>query len=327
MENKALFTLVYQILLQQEQVAIPGFGGFVVVYQPANIRKDVRKISGPRRKVSFNPSLKEDDGILTEALSREANLSKEKAAEKLSLFAQYLDQQLNQQKEIVFEGIGRLWIDEKGSQLFEAHDSAEINADTYGLAPELAPEVAKNAAVGKQKPMKPAAKTKAAKTGNRSKLLLYIGAPAVLVVAVLLFGYFQNWFSSAEEPLVLGTVEQDQSKPEMKQAETSISAPAEVAKEKPAKTNEAAASAADQIQEQYVAQGSCYIIAGSFAERSNALKKMEEMNGKGYQTEIHSAGNGYYRVSIGSYKTRDEALKVLQRQKQQMPDLWLWNKK
>lgn len=324
MENKALFSLVRKILLQEEQVAIPGFGGFVMVYEPSAIKQDDPKIYGPKRKVSFNPSLQQDEGILADAVSKEANLSEEKTAEEIKLFVQHLDKQLNSNKEVVFEGIGRLSIDEKGGQVFEAVENEEINADTYGLSPEVAPEEKLRTTAGRKKPV-PASKTRKSKPGKSPKYLLYIGAPAILVVAVLAFGYFQDWFYAEEKPMILGTVEQSERQQEVKKPEVTSTTNTEEIKSNTVK-EETSEAAADQIQEQLVPQGSFYIIAGSFKARQNALQKMESLSGKGYQCEIHSVDNGYYRVSIGSYKTKEEALNVLTRLKKGMSDIWLWNK-
>ena len=63
-------------------------------------------------------------------------------------------------------------------------------------------------------------------------------------------------------------------------------------------------------------EGPFTIQVGSFISRSNAIRLMEELQGAYkdvYITELKTSENTYYRVRLGTFKTREEAYRFATR--------------
>ena len=55
------------LLLENDCVIVPGFGGFVAHYSPATRIKEENIFLPPTRTIGFNPQLKLNDGVLVQS--------------------------------------------------------------------------------------------------------------------------------------------------------------------------------------------------------------------------------------------------------------------
>ena len=55
------------LLLENDCVIVPGFGGFVAHYAPATHVKEENLFLPPTRTIGFNPQLKLNDGVLVQS--------------------------------------------------------------------------------------------------------------------------------------------------------------------------------------------------------------------------------------------------------------------
>lgn len=55
------------LLLENDCVIVPGFGGFVTHYAPATHVKEENLFLPPTRTIGFNPQLKLNDGVLVQS--------------------------------------------------------------------------------------------------------------------------------------------------------------------------------------------------------------------------------------------------------------------
>ena len=55
------------LLLENDCVIVPGFGGFVAHYAPATHVKRRKSFLPPTRTIGFNPQLKLNDGVLVQS--------------------------------------------------------------------------------------------------------------------------------------------------------------------------------------------------------------------------------------------------------------------
>ncbi|EIC71947.1 hypothetical protein BSGG_5402, partial [Bacteroides sp. D2] len=55
------------LLLENDCVIVPGFGGFVAHYSPATRVKEENIFLPPTRTIGFNPQLKLNDGVLVQS--------------------------------------------------------------------------------------------------------------------------------------------------------------------------------------------------------------------------------------------------------------------
>jgi hypothetical protein len=69
-----LVDLVSDLLFKHNCVIIPGIGGFVANYSQAEFKNDNRTILPSRKRVAFNQSLIENDGLLVNKLSQQKSI-------------------------------------------------------------------------------------------------------------------------------------------------------------------------------------------------------------------------------------------------------------
>ncbi|RUT73135.1 SPOR domain-containing protein [Ancylomarina longa] len=72
-----------------------------------------------------------------------------------------------------------------------------------------------------------------------------------------------------------------------------------------------------------------FLIVASFQKQANAERMQEQLNKNGYNSEIHPAANGFYRVSYKSFSDRKLAFKELKnvRSTEEHHDTWLYIKR
>lgn len=125
---------IYDLLLDNDYVAVPGLGGFVCQYQPAAIDRHRSLIAPPARTIAFNKALNQNDGLLIQHVVLKDIVSYKDAEEKVRDFVAQCNQQLHQIGSIQFPGIGRLYMDElKNIQFTPSHESLPLD-DSFGLA-------------------------------------------------------------------------------------------------------------------------------------------------------------------------------------------------
>ncbi len=125
---------IYDLLLDNDYVAVPGLGGFVCQYQPAVIDRHRSLISPPARTIAFNKALNQNDGLLIQHVVLKDIVSYKDAEDKVRDFVAQCNQQLHQIGSIQFPGIGRLYMDElKNIQFTPSYESLPLD-DSFGLA-------------------------------------------------------------------------------------------------------------------------------------------------------------------------------------------------
>ena len=67
-----------------------------------------------------------------------------------------------------------------------------------------------------------------------------------------------------------------------------------------------------------------YLVGGSFKSEVNAKKYQDDLIRQGYDSQIFTLENGFYRVTIQSYNDRDEALAVLDNLTKANPKSGIW---
>jgi hypothetical protein len=79
--------------------------------------------------------------------------------------------------------------------------------------------------------------------------------------------------------------------------------------------------ASDEVK---VAVGKFPVIAGCFKVEENAIKLHKQLIDKGYPATITSSRTGFFKVSVQSFETRQDAIDGLARLKKAEPGMQLW---
>tara|TARA_R110002096_G_scaffold386418_2_gene580443 strand:- start:165267 stop:166370 length:1104 start_codon:yes stop_codon:yes gene_type:complete len=136
---------ISHLLFDHECVTVSGFGSFIIRDYPAEINIATHMFRPASKRVSFNPSIKENDGLLAKQISSAENIAYRQANESISISVRSWQRILRSGKKVNLPGIGRLYMDEANRLQF--NPAIEINYDrhSYGLnifrAPSLQREL------------------------------------------------------------------------------------------------------------------------------------------------------------------------------------------
>lgn len=122
------------LLFLHDCVIIPGFGGFVSNYKNSRQNELNNTFFPPSKDVLFNNNLTYNDGLLINYLSKNKNISYTDAAEQVKLNVQRAWVQLNNNGEVVFEGIGSFCYDKNKKLIFTPELTENFLTDSYGLS-------------------------------------------------------------------------------------------------------------------------------------------------------------------------------------------------
>lgn len=126
---KTLIQYIEWLLIDHDCVILPGFGAFVAGYESAEIKDST--FTAPQRIITFNPSIKHDDGLLTHFVSELEGESYGKAQCRVNEAVKSLEHALYKKGERVKMGVlGTL--ESHGGSL-EFRSGGDMGGECYGL--------------------------------------------------------------------------------------------------------------------------------------------------------------------------------------------------
>ncbi|NDV64528.1 SPOR domain-containing protein [Bacteroides sp. 224] len=121
------------LLLENDCVIIPGFGGFVTHYSPAHWSEEEAIFQAPTRIIGFNPQLKMNDGILVQSYMEVYNTSFADASLIIKSEVEQLINTLHKEGKIELANIGELSYSIDNSYIFNPYNHNLISPSLYGL--------------------------------------------------------------------------------------------------------------------------------------------------------------------------------------------------
>ena len=124
---------IADLLITNDCVIIPDFGGFVGNYAPAKVNPVNHRFDPPFRKISFNKLLVHNDGLLASYIAQQESVKFENALSELKDYSVYLKGALQQDQKVSFDKIGVLFQNPDGSLRFEQLKDAKFSTNSFGL--------------------------------------------------------------------------------------------------------------------------------------------------------------------------------------------------
>ncbi len=128
------------LLRQRHAVVIPNLGAFVGVYESASVDHLSGVAHPPNLKVSFDPDLHADDGVLTAHLVETYGWTSREAEQRLADFVRQVLDVLQERQIVDFPGLGKLYLDFDKTYRF-VQESENLNKDAFGLPEVVTPLV------------------------------------------------------------------------------------------------------------------------------------------------------------------------------------------
>jgi len=299
----SLTSYINDLLYRYDCVIIPNFGGFVTNAISAKVNHFSHTFYPPTKQITFNPHLKNNDGLLANHIASSENISFEQATEKIGTTVNEWNAQLKTESVVVGK-VGSLSLNKENQLIFEPNSDSNYLIETFGMSSFSSPSVKR---VEYQKQATKLTPTIAKKSS--SNFIKYAAAAAI----VLTFGAI-GWNGFQNNQLKEHYAKQQLDVEKKIQSATFVigdplpTIQLNVAKEAPK---------------------NFHIIAGAFEFPENAAKKLHQLKAKGFKAEIIGKNKwGLTQVSFSSFETRTEAYKNLKQIRDNYSeDAWLLIKK
>lgn len=324
---------IINLLQSNEQVVVPGLGTFVVEYNSAKINTIDNTFSPPSKKVIFD-SFTPEDNILAEYISKNEGVPLEDANFQIKEFVENILNSIQGNKECDIKGLGKFIITKENQIAFFAFEK-NFSDEHFGLPEFAASEVSKNN--NKEKNQLSTEKAErdnknVFNTKKRRKLIIF---PIVVIIfsLFLFLVFFTDIFrskitdnkSTTDIALQNEKVSPQNHSTQIFSKDTVIQQD-NVAKEEVSPKKELKPEKSLIEQKNLSKQSNFYLVAGSFKQEENAIKRVNELIAKGYKYAGVTRNNnkGLYIVYYSAYTTRLEAEKQQEIiKKEENPETWI----
>lgn len=121
------------LLLENDCVIVPDFGGFVAHYNPATYIEEENLFFPPTRTIGFNPQLKMNDGLLVQSYMAAYGTNFPDATRMVNKVVQNLVACLHENGKVELPNIGEISYTIHGTCSFLPYDNRITTPDLYGL--------------------------------------------------------------------------------------------------------------------------------------------------------------------------------------------------
>ena len=334
------------LLLENDCVIVPGFGGFVAHYSPATRVKEENIFLPPTRIIGFNPQLKLNDGVLVQSYMSAYDTSFADASRIVEKEVNEFIGLLHEEGKAHLDNIGEIHYNIHGNYEFVPYDYKITTPSLYGLDSFEIHEL--SALQQKEKVLIPTYPEKEKKTFEISINRAYLRNAAAMIAAIVLFFAFSTpventdvqknnyaqllpseLFEQIEKQSVAITpvyVKNDAAQQAKKFSASSASTKTSSAKKhttdkaktsKPIAVREVkvvkqeTAAPAPAVKSQESANHPFHIIVAGGISLKDAEAIATQLKSKGFADAKALNTDDKVRVSISSFNNRDEATKQL----------------
>jgi cell division septation protein DedD len=313
------------LLLENDCVILPGFGGFITYDTPAAWNAEEKTFSPPFRTIGFNPQLKLNDGVLAQSYMEACNLHFADATKILEQAIHEMAEVLRKEGKVEMANIGEISLSIHGTYVFSPYDDKIISPSLYGLDSFEIKELKALRRLPTERALSPLPAATHKKTYEIRINRTLVRNVAATVAAIFLFFYLstpiENTYVEKENyaqllpadlfskigrqsllttPVGGGMV-----------TDSAISPPKAVAEPE---------ADPQPVSKRY------HIIVASVGSNNDAQALADDLKTKGYHDACVLADEKRIRVSIGACSTKEEANRKLVelRRNDQYKNAWLF---
>ena len=308
---------ISQLLYRHQCVTVPGFGAFLTEIQSAHLHENTNSFYPPKKVISFNSHLKNNDGLLANHIAQIEKTSYENAVASIESEVVIWNSILQVNEKFVLKNIGELHLNSEKNIVFTPVENVNYLKESFGLnsfvSPAIKREVAQHFIENTVKAETPIAEEKEivqlepqVRTGRpylRYAAILILGLATTATV-----GYKMYENQVAKETLLVETAVQKQVQNKIQEATFLLETPI------PAVTL--------TVSEEKMLY---HVVAGAFRNEENAQNIYTDLLKSGFKARrIAPNKHGLFPVLYGSYATYAEAQQaMIEIQKANNPDAWL----
>lgn len=348
---------ISQLLYCHDCIIVPEFGGFVANYRTATVDEVRQMVHPPSKEVGFNKNLKRNDGLLVDHVAHSEAIDFDEAGLLIASEVQRWNATLDSGQRLELKGVGGLFYDRFRNLQFDPEKNTNYLTAAFGMGAVQLPEL-RNAPV--EVPVEKApepepviVELQPTASEKEDKKVVMWPAIAASLVALVAFGF---WLNTRSNVLQKGMAELSGLDPfKARPAPTYVPhdlkgldlSPDDIEgqvidpnnsyfnysfndhriaengrvvewnKPEPAEavnTNVVGPLPSERF----------HVVGGCFKEEENALGLIETLNALGYDPKLIDLRKGLYRVAVGSYQSKQQALRALAAvRKEHTPSAWL----
>lgn len=286
---------IKELLFVHDCVILPGFGGFVANYKPANIDGNRNVIFPPSKEIGFNRNLSKNDGLLINRLAESENLSYSEAEKSVQFFTEDIRVRIQRGEKVTFNQLGSFHNDRRHNLLFEPSKELNYLVDVFGLEEFELPNLS---GLNAEKNHTVSISSSTMRSFFTKKRLGYAAAaiPFILAIALLPMNSQQSFLGNEASMGILDSKSEIvEKKVDLKPV---ISPREELVSFEPTITRE--------IRTEAPKEGRFYLISGSFTSHKNAEILQQELISKSYPAVIIK-NKKLYSVAINQFEKRADA--------------------
>ena len=299
---------IKELLYQHECVTVPNFGAFLTRSMNILIDTDSGLFVPPRKEVSFNSLLSNNDGVLAHYIAQKEKVSFEQALRRIEKEVISWKQRLNTQQ-LSFPGIGEIRLNKQKKIIFYPDGKINFDLSAFGLSSFYRKPIknSNNKLFNPPQKMEKENKenlmfTPGEKEEKRKPFLKYA---AIGLIGIALAGslyYFGNQYV-ANEKIKSMELAQKKIKSNVQKATFDLGSVS--------KMNLSFNSEPEVIKNAPLDKTYFSVVAGSFRSIENAERLLKKLILDGFQaafTEVNP--EGLYRVAYGRFVSKREALNL-----------------
>nr|WP_321378121.1 SPOR domain-containing protein [uncultured Bacteroides sp.] len=326
------------LLLENDCVIIPSFGGFVSHYTPARWIEDEGIFLPPTRSIGFNPQLKMNDGLLVQSYMTSYCTDFSDASKLINKAVDELINTLHVDGKVEMHGIGDMFFTIHGKLQFQPYEDGLLTPYLYGLSSFGINKIDEVVKTIDEKVVPETSNQKVYEIRvNRSFIRTAVAVAAAIIIFFLMSTPVENTYvekgnyaqlipSELLEPFDNSLKESVPAKKQVNNQKVQEEIKPKAIKEVviPKNNIENKSNTAKPLSES-ANKNSCHIIIASVNKRADAQEIVDRLISKGYSKASIIEGKKWIRVSIMSLSNNDEANnKLLQLKKNKnFKDAWL----
>ncbi|GEP50071.1 hypothetical protein FNO01nite_07430 [Flavobacterium noncentrifugens] len=285
---------ISQLLYRHQCVTVPGFGAFLTEIQSAHLHENTHSFYPPKKLISFNPHLKNNDGLLANHIATTEKTTYESAVASIESEVVIWKSILEVNQRFTLKNVGELSLNSEKNLVFTPSENINYLKESFGLNSFVSPAVKREAYKQEIEILEekaPIIFTPEKRERRRPSYLKYAAIFILAMSATGAIGYKLYDDHIEEQTLIVETAVQKQVQNKIQEATFFIENPMP--------------SVTLTVKEEKL---NYHVVAGVFRNEENAEKAYKDLLNSGFKARrIAPDRRGSFPVVYGSYATREEA--------------------
>ena len=284
---------ISDLLYRYQCVTVPGFGAFLTETVSAHVTGSASSFFPPKKVVSFNANVKNNDGLLANHVALQEKMSYELAVIKINDVVAEWTYLLQNRNRLALKNIGEISVNNEMNWVFEPANTINYLTDAFGLTSFVSPEITREKLKQEVEALEERAPIIFTPQRKRNYSYLKYAAVFTVMFGAGTFGYKMYYDQQVmEQTLIVEKKVQEKVQQQIQEATFMLSNPI------------------PSVELAIVEEKMPYhLVAGAYRSEENANKAIAELNAAGFENAKMLPLNKHklYPVVYASFKTLNEA--------------------